>query len=284
MSDRESFSLEDRSWQRHLTLPGLLALGFLVFEATSQPALGIVVVCVKFGWNDLLTAYWLRMRDPVAGRGRTCFWLYLNSGFLKIGGSAFGFCLLLAIIQSLVDAKNPAPVKGKNEAALVINHTAVLGMAAFALGSLFALPTLWWAWRTGTKLWLDSALHRARRLDHWPPSRTDSNGKNRAKIVLPASFIILILPTTLWALDSWALNHRNAALWISASLVFIPGIILGLSGPLFGWALAKNPGECWVASGQVENEFVGQDSNPDAPGMAGSESCPTELRTSDIGQ
>ena len=76
---------EERPWQRHLTLPGLLALGWLIFEATSQPALAVVVVCVKFGWNDLLTAYWLRVRDPEPGRGRACFWLYLTGAFWKMG-------------------------------------------------------------------------------------------------------------------------------------------------------------------------------------------------------
>jgi hypothetical protein len=242
---------EDRPatpWQRHLTLPGLLALGWLVFEATSQPALGIVIVCVKFGWNDLLTAYWLRIRDPKPGRGRTCFWLYLNSGFLKIGGWAFGFCLLLGIMQTFMDPKNPAPLKAKNEAVAIINHTGGIGLGAFALGSLFALPTLWWAWRTGTKLWLDPALHQARRRDNWPPSLADSTGKNRAKFVLPVAVIFLTVSTSIWALEMWVRNPGKAALGIAAALTLIPGMILVFRELLFDWALAKNPCECWDPS------------------------------------
>ncbi len=238
---------EDRPatpWQRHLTLPGLLALGWLVFEATSQPALGVVVVCVKFGWNDFVTAYWLRVRDPEPGRGRACFWLYLNSGCLKIGVWAFGLYFLLGVIQTLVDAGNPAPQGGRKEAE-IINNSAVAGMVAFGLGSLFTLPTMWLAWRTRTKLWLNSALHRARWQGHWPPRLANPTGKNRARFILPMSFIFLIVPTTLWALNTWVRTPKNTALCFSAAVVFMPAIILGLRDPLFGWALAKNPGECW---------------------------------------
>jgi hypothetical protein len=47
-------------WHTPLTWSALAALGLLVYELTAQPALGVSVLCLKFGWNDWRTALWLR--------------------------------------------------------------------------------------------------------------------------------------------------------------------------------------------------------------------------------
>src|SRR6516162_7920341 len=237
---------EERPWQRHLTLPGLLALGWLVFEATSQPALGVVIVCVKFGWNDLLTAYWLRMRDPDPGRGRVCFWLYLTSAFWKMAAGAFVLCFILGMIQIAVERNNPAQ-GGFKEAIAVINQTALVVVLGFALATLFAVRTLWLAWRTGVKLWLSPALHQARRRDCWPTELPGLAGRNWAEIVLPVTFILFLVAVSLLVLDRFVGHAKEFAFFFAAALTLIPAIILGLRRPLFGWALAKNPEECWCA-------------------------------------
>ena len=236
---------EERPWQRHLTLPGLLALGWLVFEATSQPALAVVVVCVKFGWNDLLTAYWLRVRDPEPGRARTCFCLYLTGAFWKMGVGAFLLCFVLGMIQLSMEKNNPPPQGGFQEAIAVINQTALVVLLAFALAALLALRTLWLAWRTGVKLWLNPVVHQARWRDCWPSNVPGSPGRNWAQLVLPVTFILFLLAAIMLVLDNWLRHARQFALWFAAAITFVPAIIMGLRRQLFGWALAKNPGECW---------------------------------------
>src|SRR5205823_1721793 len=54
-------------------------VGWALYELTTQPALGAVAVCLKFGWEDFRTARWLRRRDPNRRRGRACFWLYVGN-------------------------------------------------------------------------------------------------------------------------------------------------------------------------------------------------------------
>src|SRR3954454_11024639 len=66
-----------------LVLPALLALGFVVYELTAQPGLGAAIACTKFGWDDFLTARWLRRRDPDRRRGRAEFWLFVAAGLWK---------------------------------------------------------------------------------------------------------------------------------------------------------------------------------------------------------
>jgi len=62
---------------------GLLALCWVVYELTRQPALGAVAVCLKFGWEDFSAARWLWRRDPDRARGRCCSWLYFAWGLWK---------------------------------------------------------------------------------------------------------------------------------------------------------------------------------------------------------
>src|SRR5690349_9796317 len=66
-----------------LVLPALLMLGIVVYELTAQPGLGAAIACTKFGWDDFLTARWLRRRDPNRRRGRASFWLFVAAGLWK---------------------------------------------------------------------------------------------------------------------------------------------------------------------------------------------------------
>src|SRR5947209_296528 len=83
-------------WRRLVAWPVLLGLAWIVYEFTTQSALGIVVVSLKFGWEDFCTAYWLRRIDRHAGRGRTCFLAYVACGLFRAG---FIACLLTGILQ-----------------------------------------------------------------------------------------------------------------------------------------------------------------------------------------
>ena len=38
-----------------MTWPALVAIGWLIYEATAQPNLGAAIVCAKFGWAGAAT-------------------------------------------------------------------------------------------------------------------------------------------------------------------------------------------------------------------------------------
>src|SRR5215475_3477379 len=87
-----------RGWRLSVSWYALLLLGWLLYEATSQPELAAAVTCAKFGWSDWRAAWWLRRVDPDWRRGRTCFWFYLAYGLWKVAvmASVVMFVLLLA--------------------------------------------------------------------------------------------------------------------------------------------------------------------------------------------
>jgi hypothetical protein len=271
-----------RPWQRHLVLPGLVALGWLAIELTAQPAMGVAIVCLKFGWNDWRTACWLYERERQSRKGEALFSLYSASALWKIGAGALVLCIILGIIQTVVEAHNPPPGGWKETLAAIYRGTMVV-MVALGLAALFALHCLWLAWRTGTKLWLNSDLHRASELNSLPNSVASISSRNSANLVLPLIFTVCFLVAALLCYDRWLRKADELPLSFAAAVVFIPAILLGLRRPLFSWALAKSPSECWAELGPVADGFVGQDSDLAGPAMAGSESCPTEPRTTDYG-
>jgi hypothetical protein len=67
-----------------LTWSALIVIGILIYELTTQPILGVIVVCSKFGWNDFLIAYLLRRVDSNQKRGRTVSWFCIAAGLLNV--------------------------------------------------------------------------------------------------------------------------------------------------------------------------------------------------------
>ena len=72
--------LPQPGWNRALVWSTLALVAWVGFELTAQPAVVAAVVCSRCGWKDLLTALWLRRRDPHRGRGRACSWFCLSAG------------------------------------------------------------------------------------------------------------------------------------------------------------------------------------------------------------
>jgi len=92
MDDAMGLGEEQRSprrWRWPFTWLGLLALCWVVYELTRQPALGAVAVCLKFGWEDFSAARWLGGANPDRARGRCCSWLYFAWGLWKTAIVAF---------------------------------------------------------------------------------------------------------------------------------------------------------------------------------------------------
>ena len=81
-----------------------LIIGLVVFEATGNPMLGVALACLRFGERDVMTAVWLRRRDPNRARGRACGWFHLAWGFAKVGMMSFLATGLTAALILIVDA------------------------------------------------------------------------------------------------------------------------------------------------------------------------------------
>jgi hypothetical protein len=242
-------------WSAVLSWPLLVLLGWLLFELTAQPGLGAAVLCVKFGWNDFRTAWWLRRRDPWPARGRACFWTYLASGCGKVVLTAF----LVMIVCVLLTPGRPGP--GKQGAPANVPPPELLAAVFTGLvgGLLMVLTTtwaLWLAWRHGVRVWLGGAVHQARRWDIWPPSQVSHQPGNGAGCLIQCVLVVLLLILIMLLILAVAFaplgpNQNTKALVAIGGLMLAmiggSAAILYLGDVLNKHVLAGRPEECWPA-------------------------------------
>src|SRR5437879_6067252 len=134
------------------TWPLLLAAGWVLYEVTTQPSLAILTICLKFGWNDFRTAYWLRRTDPSRKRGRAYFWLYLGSGFWRTAITA----IVPMFAAVVLTAQAGPPQKGQQAGPPPAEFTIAFGAssASFLLSSLATSVAVWKSLRFKIPLWL----------------------------------------------------------------------------------------------------------------------------------
>jgi hypothetical protein len=237
--------------QRHalMTWPALLAIGWLIYEVTSQPNLGAAIICAKFGWNDFRTALWLRGADPVRRRARACFWFYLASGLWKMAITAtlaiFAFAFLAASQHHGQQPKQQAAGLPPWFGGVLL--TALMG---FGLSAFTTLVSLWLAHRHGIKFWLSSSMHRFRRRNTWPPYEFNMLTPNQAGRVLLTALILVIAPVTITiCVALGAAIGKLGSLAIMAifllGLCICPVTILVLRDMMDCRFVARTPWECW---------------------------------------
>jgi hypothetical protein len=249
-----------RRWRWPFTWLGLLAVGWVVYELTAQPVLGAITVCLKFGWEDFQTAHWLRRRDPDVSRGRTCGWLYFASGLWKIAIVA----LLMSIaFGAITDGGRGAALPNPGGVYLGTLLTSVLGLGLSALATWHAVEL---AYRSHTRLWLDYAVHRARRRSVWPPSVLCDGRSNRVgrllltTLIVTVAFLLGMTLALMAALHTGQFGPLDACLLSVACLLVTssPLIILFCRDLLIRWVQAASPYDCW-----------GEDEEPAVAGKVG---------------
>jgi hypothetical protein len=235
----------------------LLLVGWLLYELTAQPALGVAAVCLKFGWDDFRTSWWLWLRDPNHGRGRACFWLYTASGLWKSAITASVMLFAFAFVKGMQEA-NRGPVLGGPPRGGIPPQ--VLGALLTAFGSYFlsTLATgiaLVLALCSRIKLWLDPGVHWARRDNLWPPPDYPQVRTNKAGRVVLTALILTIFTAGFIALIAVAIGmgaqraNPGSLLLLLATLLLLmfggPIAILAGRDVLGRRVFATTPSECW---------------------------------------
>jgi len=241
------------AWSNVIVVSLLVALGWLIFELTAQPALGAVAVCAKFGWNDFRTAWWLRRRDLNRRRAAACFWLFVASAFWKMAIGAFVLLFVYGFAGSMLQPQQPANQPGQLMDALVpvfiaMSLTWLLG---FGLSGLATARALWLSLRFRIKLWLDPTVQHARRYDIWPPVGSANNG-NRAHLLVWTTLFVIYFLLLLVAIVVLVAQVQHWPGWQEAFIVLLMAtVILGAILMLVARdllatrILARYPAECW---------------------------------------
>jgi hypothetical protein len=234
----------------------------VVLEAFAHPLLAASVLCLKFAFNDLLTAHWLLRTDPDRARGWTCALLYAAVGFWKAAVINYGL-FTAAIVYTLVTGQPAWPQRPANApppdflddpitpwaGPTVFWHAVefVLGMVALAL-----------AYAHRQKLWLSPRIHLARKLGVWPP--TDDRGINwlatrpaatvTALVVLIWAIgfapLVLIAPPPAVNAQEWQevifALHSGFALFLTLPVILVSACVQDKTNR---YLLAHTPEECW---------------------------------------
>jgi hypothetical protein len=249
MSDDFADSLREPDDARSTWLPPLawslfILLALIAFELTAQPAVSAVVLCCKFGWNDLRTGVWLRRRDPWPARGRACSWFCFAWALAKIALAAFVSAEVVFVLIHVIERNGPAPVNPPNS----FIGVALLLLIAMPVAAFFAAVGCVVARRGRIRVWIDPSLHRARETGHWPPEFTEPRQddlSNRAAWARAAMLAVMFV--------------LNLTLCVVLVLAFHPvlSIVVGGAGLIATIALctntvARHPAECWGIARALE--------------------------------
>jgi len=232
--------------QKLLLWSAVIFAAFLVLELTAQPALSVPILCSKFGWSDFATGFWLWRVDPQRRRGRIHFGLFLFVGLWKMAVAAG----LVMIPLGLWLAEQPAPAQqGVMGQRLFWVFMTFIG--GFAVAGIVALVTFAAASWYGIKVWLEPAVHRARRSDLWPPPDCRENhaaGMFLAALI-PLFFLIGVLGLAIIAVWNNQGQFVNQDLVLILSLfaigIGVPVVSLSFNDIIRQRVVAQTPQECW---------------------------------------
>ena len=252
----------------HLPWWLILTVAFVVTELTAHPAIGVGVLCLKFGWNDFRTALWLRRHDPDRRRGAVCSWFYLSSGLWRV--FLWSFALILIAIPVLA-ATEPPQVRAARRLnagpplAPEIMTCLVMCLASYAAATMLTLLAVFLAWRSRIKVWISGTISESRRLNKWPPrpipGRLAPSNLLKAWLIgtgaglflfLFVAGIALVLVGVKLLLPMQIGNNQKSAVLVAVVvgvgvILLTTMIILLIRGDIFSRIGATRPAECWPA-------------------------------------
>jgi hypothetical protein len=230
---------QPRRWRFPFGWVGLVALACILYELTQSVAVGSALVCLKFGWEDFLAARWLWLRDPLLWRRRATFWLYLAWGLWKTAVVAF----LMSVAFALVTPR--AAGAGLPEALLAFAATFLLTLIALGLSILMTALAVVCAWWGGFRLWLDWAVHRARRHDDWPPTPWCRGNTNRLGHLLLTSLGVVAIVLLMVILTTFTPAGLVSPVIGFALAISAPVVLVLFREMIYRHVWAERPEECW---------------------------------------
>ena len=262
--DAERFDPEgptESRWPTILAWTALLLIALAVMEFTAHPAVGVMIGCSKFGWDDFRNAVWLRRVDPYRARGRVCSWFYIAVGFWKIAFISLPVLMLIVFLVGFVEQNRAGPRNDPKPTAAIVGAM-IATSGSFTLAGLVSCWSFWLAVRNGVRVWIDASVRKARRSKTWPPFAFESNlaAVLLVTALVPAAFIAcalsavgiltLLLPIIRDAFAGKPPQH------VVVATIAVPLAVLGVA-TLFtvrwirNWlarrAIAATPFECWLA-------------------------------------
>jgi hypothetical protein len=169
--DNDGLEAPARRWHGAITWAGLATAAFILYELTNEPAVGVATLCLKFGWEDFKTGYWLRRVDPNRARGRACWWMCVAWGLWKASLVAFATGMGTFVWGEILEGLGN--VAARQRMWLPGTSGLISAAAGMGLSSAATAVMVWIAYPHRVPLWLHSSTNGARRKGLWPPYDPD---------------------------------------------------------------------------------------------------------------
>jgi hypothetical protein len=244
-------------WRGPVVWGLVISIALVAYELTAQPALAVVTVSLKMGWERFATAVWLLRRDPNRPRGWACFWLYVGSGFWVAAVTGFALFLLIPFVLPNQPAAGFVNKPGDPVVSAFIG-SAIAWVAGTSLAAVCFLYAAILAWRRGFRLWLHPDVGRAKDRGEWPPWY---GHENRAWFPVTVSVVFLfitvavvlaVVACAVWAGAGWAVPQGPASglvtLLVLATVLLTAMKVIDV---LRSRVYARWPSECWTARPEV---------------------------------
>jgi hypothetical protein len=228
-----------------LVLPALLLAAWLLFELTANATLSVLLACLKFGWEDFRTAWWLYRVDPVRRRALACSWFYLASGIWKTAVMPILVVMIVSALWAMMGPRAQLPdevVTQQVVSAIVVGvvaASALVGVVAIAVSLTLA---------TGVRVWVHHQLHESRRRQRWPPHWDETlwQHDNRGRAVLATALVFATIGLPPWLFRSVVhLGPLPEVIAVLAIVFGVPILATTLYALLRERLFAHSPAECW---------------------------------------
>lgn len=212
-------------------------LGLLVFEWFADPCLGVVIACLKFGYSDLKTGWWLN-GDPCGFRGTAISLCYYTRGLYVVAASAMLIVFVVIVCEPLFK-QNPLANLNSLLAGLV------MWFSGLFLGTACGGVALHYTWQHKIRVWMDPTIHQARREKRW--TFVCSGHHNQFRWLCLAVMTVILSGMSVVVIGATAARDWEGLL-CGSMVLGIPAWWC-LSGVWRCWPLAAtSPEECWGES------------------------------------
>lgn len=231
-----------------------LFLAFIVFEFTADPSLVVIVGCSKFGWEQILTARWLRKNDPDRDRGRACRWFYLSWGLWRI--SLVATILMFVIVFALQGLKKllGAPQQGVDGPPIQFVVAFAIACVGFSLSTFTLLFGMAAAWKARIPVWIGREPIAARKARSWPPS-TQLLAQNKIHglmlTAIPFTWVLVVVPIAAIVTAIVASSVRHALGPKASELTYAGAGLVTMVGGIAGLIVLTESAKARMAAGSV---------------------------------
>jgi hypothetical protein len=236
---------------------GVIAVVVVAFELTADPALSTGLGCLKFGWDEIRLARWLKRTDPVRKRGRVCSQFYLAWGLWRISLVAAAMMFIIVFAHGAIGG-NPGRARGLGAPPPGFISSFFLAMVGFLLSSAVSSLAVFSALRHRVRVWVGPEVHWAREEQVWPPQAVARRRptSNRTKAILLSALItastfggmVLLLPISFLISRNFESPILSFA-FMMLSMIGVPILILAFLDQVGTRMIAPTPEMCWTDAG-----------------------------------